>query len=39
MEEESAYESQIFEIPDDLDTFEKFEEWMNNIMKQSNNKD
>ena len=39
MEEESAYESQIFEIPDDLDTFEKFEEWMNNIMKQSNNED
>ena len=36
MEEESAYESQIFEIPDDLDTFEKFEEWMNNIMKEIN---
>ena len=37
--EESIDESQIFEIPDDLDTFEKFEEWMNNIMKQSNNED
>ena len=39
MEEESTYESQIFEIPDDLDTFEKFEEWIDNIMKQSNNED
>ena len=37
--EESIDESQIFEFPDDLDTFEKFEEWMNNIMKQSNNED
>ena len=36
MEEESIDESQIFEIPNDLDKFEKFEEWMNNKMKEIN---